>query len=84
VALFRESVTACEGVFMDTQMTWSNFVGCFDCSEYDDKIQDLNIYILALYSYPDHVTDEPHLSFELHLQNVIHAENRRAAGHLQS
>ncbi|HKN37446.1 MAG TPA: hypothetical protein VJX16_29740 [Terriglobales bacterium] len=56
----------------------------FDCPGDEDAIQDLDMYMLALYSYPDQFADDPHLSFQQHLQNVIDAENRRVAGNLQS
>jgi len=69
---------------MAMQTTWIDLLGCFDSSTEEHTTQDFNIYMLALYSYPDRFADEPYFSFEQHLHNVIHAENRRAAGNLQS
>ncbi|HKN33789.1 MAG TPA: hypothetical protein VJX16_11165 [Terriglobales bacterium] len=56
----------------------------FDCPGDNEAIQDLDMYMLAVYSYPDHFAGKPHLTFQRHLRNVIHAESRRAAGNLQS
>jgi hypothetical protein len=69
---------------MATQTTWTDLLGRFDSYGGEHTTQDVDIYMLALYSYPDRFADEPYLSFEQHLHNVIHAENRRAVGNLQS
>jgi hypothetical protein len=46
--------------------------------------QEVNVYMLALCSYPDQFADKPDLSFQQHLQNVIQAEQSRLAGVLPS
>ncbi|PYY07255.1 MAG: hypothetical protein DMG69_20385 [Acidobacteria bacterium] len=73
-----------EEVAMATQTTRIDVIGLFDCPGDKETVKDLDIYLLALYSYPDQFADRPQLSFQQHLENVIHAENRRLAGNLQS
>jgi hypothetical protein len=68
---------------MATHTTGTDLLRALDHGD-DGAIGELNVYILALDSYPDHFADEPRLSFQQHLQNVIIAENRRLAGHLQA
>ncbi|HYL14308.1 MAG TPA: hypothetical protein VEV41_14795 [Terriglobales bacterium] len=69
---------------MATQTTRIDVKCHFDCPGDEEVIQDLEMYMLAVYSYPDQFADKPHLSFQQHLLNVLHAENCRAAGNLQS
>ena len=69
---------------MATHTTRTDLMGGFDYPGDEGPIHELNIYILALDSYPDQFADEPRLSFQQHLQSVIFAENRRLAGNLQA
>jgi len=69
---------------MATQITRIAVKIHFECPGDENAIQDLNMYILAVYSYPDQFADKPHLSFQQHLLNVIDAESRRASGKFQS
>jgi hypothetical protein len=69
---------------MATQTTRIDGRCHFDCPKDEEAIRDLDMYMLALWSYPDQFADKPHLSFQQHLQNVMQAESRRADGYLQS
>ena len=69
---------------MATQTTKTDTRCHFDCPGDEEAIQDLDVYLLALWSYPDQFADQSHLSFQQHLQNVMQAESRRADGYLQS
>ena len=40
--------------------------------------QDLEDYLVAICSYPDHLAAEPHLSFERHLLNIMSSRGTSA------
>ncbi|PYX81197.1 MAG: hypothetical protein DMG70_20420 [Acidobacteria bacterium] len=61
-----------------------DLIQLFESSEDVGTIQEVNVYMLALCSYPDQFADKPHLSFQQHLQNVIQAEHGRLTGILPS
>jgi hypothetical protein len=69
---------------MATRTTGIDFLDVLNVPGEKETLQDLTIYMLALDSYPDQVVGKPQLSFQQHLQNLIHAESRRLAGNLQS